>query len=219
MRALTDGICGNKSNLYVCPLNVLCSLFVPAGNIVQILHIFYVPESLLDLSLLLAALSHHPGSHKRWITEDIRQLPFWHNIFPVKPQGVAVYDGRALLQWQSGIICAELVGRAGVHLVIHQPHTYLRNLAGEVLILNTVELLHADLEHWGYINHHLICVDFHLQDLKLQDAQFPIGDNQEITAATGWVNKLQAADLIVKAVEQCWCSFDAFKLLPKLIHE
>ena len=56
-------------------------------------------------------------------------------------QGISANDGRGGCERDSCKSFAEIVADFDIHLMIHEPHGHLRNLGGELLNLDTVELV------------------------------------------------------------------------------
>ena len=75
--------------------------------------------------------------------------------------------------------------------MIHEPHTDLSDLAGEILNLNTVELTYIDLEQFGNVQQQLTRLLLHSENIQLKQTQALIGDNEEVAAAAGWVKEFQ----------------------------
>ena len=178
-------------------VNVLCGLEVPSADEVQNTGTLYASEHDSHVLLLIRVLFFLPN--ERRIPEDVIQLLCIHDVVPIDPQRVVIDDRRRLLQRQPHHVLAELLGHAQVHLVVHQPHRHLRDLGGELLDLDAVELVHVQQHvvlHMG--KHRLLGGELALEDFKLQQPQFAIGDDEEVAAAAGGVQELQGGQLAVQ---------------------
>ena len=64
--------------------------------------------------------------YKRRVAEDVRQLHFWNDAFPINPQGVAVYNRRALCERQPDVIYAYINGKVTVYAYVGNPEYFYR---------------------------------------------------------------------------------------------
>ena len=94
---------------------------------------------------------------------------------------------------------AELFRHPHVHLVVGQPQRDLGDLRREFLVLDAVELIdihehdRPDIEEPGF------AVLVHLaQQVQFDQAQFLIGDHEEVAAAAGRIENPDAGQLGVK---------------------
>ncbi len=103
--------------------------------------------------------------------------------------------------------------------MIHEPHAHRGNLAGKLFKLYAVELIDADLEQHGRIQHQGIAVLFHLQDVIFKLSQLPVGDDEEVAAAAGRIKKLKRGYFVMEGIKQGRGCLDLFKFCPEPVHE
>ncbi|MCL2220201.1 MAG: hypothetical protein FWB94_10010, partial [Chitinispirillia bacterium] len=71
--------------------------------------------------------------------------------------------------------------------MVCQPHAYLRDLAWEVFVFDSVELFDVYFQHWRDVCYELYAAAFHPQDFEFERPQFAVGDDEEVAASAGRV--------------------------------
>lgn len=109
---------------------------------------------------------------------------------PVFAQAVCGLNVAAAFEGQGGQAVAQLVFVGKVHLVFGQPKREHGDFVGEVVQLDAVKLVEADLAAENGV-----AVDFFdgFEDFDFEAAQLFVGDNQEIAAAAGRVEDFDVA--------------------------
>ena len=104
---------------------------------------------------------------------------------------------RRAFERDAGKVQAKLFAHAQVHLVVHQPQGHLGNLCRKLFDLYAKELVHVHANQAVHVHRQLAFVGAQFvagpQHFELQLAQFAVADDQEISAATGWVKKRELA--------------------------
>ena len=130
---------------------------------------------------------------------------------------------RAGLERDAGEIQAKFLADPQVHLVVHQPQGHLRNLRGELFNFDTVELVHVDANQAVHVHALLACVAAQrmagAQHLQLQQTQFAVADDEEISAAAGGVEKREAAQFFVELEQTVAVVFGLFELGAQVIQK
>ena len=109
---------------------------------------------------------------------------------------------RRLLQGDAPVEPSELQAEAVVHDVVHDPQRDFRNTGRELAELDAVELIDI---HAGQVRHGAKLS----KDVDLKQAQFPIGDDEEVAAAAGRVEESQLAQLLLESQQ-----IDAAAVVP-----
>ena len=134
-----------------------------------------------------------------------------------------MHDARTGLERDAGEIQAKLFADPQVHLVVHQPQGHLRNLRGELFNFDTVELVHVDADQAVHVHALLAGVAAELmagaQHLQLQQTQFAVADDEEISAAAGGVEKREAAQFFVELEQTVAVVFGLFELGAQVIQK
>lgn len=81
--------------------------------------------------------------------------------------------------------------------MVHHPHGRLGDAGGELVDLDAVELIDIDLGKGSGLQVQLARGIERLQHRDLEQAQFAIGDDQEVAAAAGRVEQVQACQLVL----------------------
>ena len=139
-------------------------------------------------------------SHERRVPQYIAQLTLRDDALPVGAEGVGADDGGARAERDADVVLAEHVAHERVHLVVHEPHGDLRDLGGELLDLDAVELVHVHL-HVGVDVEDALAAQEFLDDGELEDADLAVGDDEEVPAPAGGVEELQLGELFVELIK------------------
>ena len=98
---------------------------------------------------------------------------------------------RRTLQRDAGEVEAEFLGDAHVHLVVDQPQRDLGDLRREFLDLDAVELVDVDADQLVDVEELLAAGVAGAQHFEFQQAQFAVGDDEEVAAAAGRIAEVQ----------------------------
>src|SRR6056297_58631 len=120
---------------------------------------------------------------------------------PVHLQRVAMHDGGALAKGDAGEHLAEFQRQAVVHDVVHHPQRRFGDAGGKLLVFDAVELVDVDHAQDRGVQFALSLGVQLAQHLHLQQAQFAVGDDQEITAAAGGIEECQAGQMPLKRLQ------------------
>ena len=151
---------------------------------------------MFNLILLIATALHPSGSPKRRIPQNIVQLLRLDHILPRCRQGIGAHDVRRVFERNGGNDQPEGLAQFYVHDVFHEPEGDAGHVHGKFLKLDAVKLLDGHAGEQVHIQPLEIRVadEFFAhgqQDAQLQLPQFPVGDDKEIAAAAGRVQKGQ----------------------------
>ena len=101
--------------------------------------------------------------------------------------------------------------------MVHQPHGHLRDAGGPFADLDAVEGVHVHQQEPLDVQNPL---NLQRQEhLDLQQAQFAVGDDEEIAAAAGGVQEAELADLLVEAPQLGLVGPDALELGAQAVKE
>ena len=84
--------------------------------------------------------------------------------------------------------------------MVGEPHGDFGDLGGVFVDFDAVELADVGLQHGGDVEQ-LACGKQFADDVVFQPPQFAVGDDEEVAAAAGGVEELQAADFLVQFVD------------------
>ena len=108
--------------------------------------------------------------------------------------------------------------------MVHQPHGHFGDAGGPFADLDAVEL--SPRPPWrdcGCRNFLLAgCAEF-LEDFEFEQAQFAVGDDEEVAAAAGGVEECELAEFLVKVLQarlrRGAVVFDAFEFGAQVVEE
>ena len=129
------------------------------------------------------------------IAEDEGATPGIQHARPVRFQRVGREDAGGLLQRDADEGLPELQAQAVVHDVIHHPERRRRDPGRELAEFDPVELVHLHLRERRHIERLPVPAQL-AQQLDLQGAQFPVGDDEEVAATAGRVEELHGAQAL-----------------------
>ncbi len=122
------------------------------------------------------------------------------DFVPTHAQGVGVADAGVVADGVVDKIAAKIMADLLVHEVFGKKHGDLGDLAGEVFDFDAKKLVDGDLG--GVVEEdHLPGFAEQFQNFKLELAQLLVGDDQEIAAATGRVEKGERGELAVEGFQ------------------
>ena len=98
--------------------------------------------------------------------------------------------------------------------MVGQPQGHLRNLRGEFFYFYAVKLVYVDGGEGVHVQHLLAAAVGGAQNLDFELAQFAVGNDKKVAAATGGVKKGQRAQAFVKFKQAALIAFDAVKFGP-----
>src|SRR6185437_10105615 len=143
-----------------------------------------------------------------WIAEHVGAVCRWEDSIPVKSERVADVDVRRALQWDTSVALPKFKAQQVVHDVVHHPHRCLGNAPRELSQLRAVELIHVDPGKLRNVQQSAeltisipLIVDQLSDEFDLQQAQFSIGDDQEVAAAAGRIEEPHAAKPLVESLK------------------
>lgn len=126
---------------------------------------------------------------------------------------------RGFFQRQAQEILAEGIADEHVHLVVDEPHGYFGNAGGELFVFDAVELVYIEPYNLADVEIALSVRVERFEYFKFEQAQLAVGDDEEVAAAAGRVEKLQGAELLLELGELVAVVFEAVKFVPQLIQE
>ena len=152
---------------------------------------------------------------KRRVPQHIAALLRRHHLPPIQAQRIAVDDMRTSDQRNAGEVHPEFLRHPDVHLVVDQPQRDLRDLSGELLDLDTVELIHVERDLLMNIQEAGARPAVHRsKDLELQQPQLAVGDDEKVAATAGRIEENQRAQLLVEFEQPVLVTFDSSELGP-----
>src|ERR1035437_4062009 len=110
-------------------------------------------------------------------------------------------DVRRFLEGDADVALAKLQRQLVIHDMVHHPEGHLRNACGELAQLDAIELVYIDLAHLGHIQGQLAILTKGLQQVDFEKPQFAVGNNQEVSAATGRVEKSELGELLMERLK------------------
>ena len=130
---------------------------IPRTNIINTINSFPLPEN-SDCFLFLY-FRHHRRPHKRWVAHDVVEGGFGDDGFPVQAEGVALGDVGVGFQGQEVQAHADDIFGLFHHLALCDPEGSFGNGGGEVVDLDTVELVNGDFDRVEHLHDDLIFVE------------------------------------------------------------
>ncbi|OQA29814.1 MAG: hypothetical protein BWY57_03196 [Betaproteobacteria bacterium ADurb.Bin341] len=157
---------------------------------------------------------------ERRVAENVGTLVGRQDRPPVEPQGVAEHDAGGLAQRQTNEILAERLGKAHVHLVVHEPHRHFGDAGGPLLDLDAGEGVHVHLRQRLDVQLLLhLFPEQRLEDFDLKQAQLAVGDDEEVAAAARRIEEPQLAQPLVELPEHGLAAPGLLELRPQGVHE
>ena len=188
--ALRNGIRGNER---AEGISFAC-LLEPRRNEIEIARALYALEH--GFKVVFRVLRHRAGAVERRIAEDVVRAR------PVGRERVCADDVRGVLDRDAGEVLPEAVGDLHVAEVVHQPQRDLRDLGGERLDLDAVELRNRNLAELRDVEELFGVVPVKLlQHVHFEAAQLAVGDEEEVAASAGGVEERERRDLLVELLQ------------------
>ena len=160
-------------------------------------------------------------AHERRIAHHVTAFARGQHVVPIYLQRVAVADRCPAGQRDARIVQAERLIDRVVRNMVRHPHRDFRDHGGKLFVLDAVELIDRDPGHQFGIDP-LVAIQ-RLQAFQFEPPDLAIGDDEEIAAAAGRVEKAhpgQAGLELQQRLVLCRpARFQPFQLLAQLVEE
>ena len=177
------------------PRDVACRFQIPGGDVIEDARAFDLTPDVGHVGFLLKILLFFADEGR--VAEDERALGSGEHVVPIHAQGVAVDDVRGGGEGQSVVKLEEEFAGLGVHLVVHQPEGDFGDAHRPFANLDAVELIDIDGGKNGLVANGKKLAE----GGGLEGAEFAVGEDEEVAATTGGIEKLEGADAFQKAFD------------------
>ena len=218
----------------VPPVAYAPALMIQAGNVIERPAASAQARDPARLRTLLRRLELRADEGR--IAEHEGTAPGRKRRRPVHLQRVAVQDVGRGAQRDAGIGLTEFQAQPVVHDVVHHPQRGFRDADGELADLDPVELIDVDDREVRHVDHQLTRPGrpgrtgrtVHrraklAEHLDFEQAEFPVGDDEEIAAAAGGIEEGHLTEALMEGSQRRLpppsARLDALQLRPEIIQE